>query len=275
MRPSFSFPEWGGEPVKSLLLFPEQGNLDQIKFARYAALLKARGVQATMIAPAPLASLFETLGVEVIVGGEGVAVPRRGAWAPVGSLPRWLGEHAPDSYFAVAPAAEGKLGVTGVITRGNPAFARDDHRSLPPEFSAELMALLGAVSLQVDTGAADFLATARLIAGLDRVIASDTAITNLAVAIGNPTWVLLSHDPDWRWGWSGDTTAWYPTARLFRQSSPGDWRTVMDAVKAALSPSSPASRREEAGNAYRFGSGSGPGSGGFTSATFSVIETRS
>jgi hypothetical protein len=230
-RPSFSFPEWRGEPVGSLLLFPEQGLGDQIFFARYAALLQGRGVQVTMVAPAPLARLFETLGVEVITGGEGVAVPRRDAWALVGSLPRWLGLHAPQAYL---PSAEGGSG-TGVVARGNPGYVKDAQRSLPPDLAAELLALPGAVSLQVeDTGAADLQATAEIVAGLARVVTVDTAVAHLAAAQGKPTFVLVSHDPDWRWGWAGRTTPWYPTLRLLRQAAPGDWRRVLDAVKREL-----------------------------------------
>ena len=231
-KPRFSFPEWRGERVGSLLLFPEQGLGDQIFFARYAILLRDRGVEVTLVAEPPLARLFETLGVEVIAGGEGVAVPRRDAWALVGSLPRWLGLHAPQSYLPSAPDGHG----TGVVVRGNPAYAKDAQRSLPPELAAELMVLPGAVSLQrEETGAADLQATAGIIAGLARVVAVDTAIAHLAAAMGKPTWLLVSHDPDWRWGWAGDTTPWYPSMRLFRQTTPGDWRPVLDAVKAALS----------------------------------------
>lgn len=227
VRPQFSFPEWRGQPVSSILLYPEQGAGDQILFARYAALLKARGVQVTMVVAQPLARLFETLGVEVIVGAEGLAMPKRDAWALVGSLPRWLGFHAPQSYLPGHGEGEG----TGIVTRGNPAYAKDAQRSLPADLATELLALPGAVSLQVeDTGAADFQATAELISGLERVIAADTAVANLAAAMGKPTWVLLSHDPDWRWGWSGDTTPWFPCARLFRQPAPGDWRSVVEAV---------------------------------------------
>jgi hypothetical protein len=230
-KPRFSFPEWRGEQVGSLLVFPEQGLGDQLLFARYVPLLKARGVRVVLVAEAPLARLFEAFGVEVIAGGEGVSVPRCDAWALVGSLPRWLGFHAPERYL---PGEEGGAGV-GVVARGNPAYAKDAQRSLPRELAAELMTLPGAVSLQLeDTGAADMAGTAAIISGLERVVAVDTGVANLACAMGKPTFVLLSHDPDWRWGWSGETTPWYPTARLFRQQTPGDWRGVIDRLKAAL-----------------------------------------
>jgi hypothetical protein len=33
----------------------------------------------------------------------------------------------------------------------------------------------------------------------------------------------------------GETTPWYPTMRLFRQTRPGDWSSVMDRVAEELS----------------------------------------
>jgi hypothetical protein len=230
-RPAFSFPQWGGEAVGSILLYPEQGLGDQIFFARYAALLRDRGVQVTMIVAPPLVRLFETLGVEVIVGAEGLAVPKRDAWALIGSLARWLGEPGPANYLLSAPGGEG----VGIVTRGNPAYPKDAQRSLPPDLAAELLGLPGAVSLhREDTGAADLKAVADLVAPLERVITVDTAVAHLAGAMGKPVWLLLSHDPDWRWGWSGETTPWYPSMRLYRQTTPGDWRPVLDAVKRDL-----------------------------------------
>jgi hypothetical protein len=230
-RPSFSFPEWRGEPVGSLLLYPEQGLGDQIMFARYAALLRDRGVAVTMIVPPSLERLFQGLGVEAIAGAQGMEVPHREAWALVGSLPRWLGAPGPVRYLSGAPGGKG----TGIVTRGAPGHPKDAQRSLPPAHAAELLALPGAVDLAPEaTGAGDFEDTRRIVAGLERVITVDTAVAHLAGAMGKPVWVLLSHDPDWRWGWSGETSVWHPTARLFRQSAPGDWRGVLDAVHAAL-----------------------------------------
>jgi hypothetical protein len=230
-RPKFSFPEWRGEKVGSILLYPEQGLGDQIMFARYAAQLAARGVRVTMIVLPSLARLFEGLGVEVIVGEEGLAVPRCDAWAMVGSLPRWLGVEASAGYLPGAPGGKG----TGVAVRGAPNHQRDAERSLPPDLAAELLARPGAVSLaREDLGASDFEDTRAVIAGLERVVTVDTAVAHLAAAMGKPTWVLLSHDPDWRWGHEGEASAWYGSARLFRQPAAGDWRTVIDAVKAEL-----------------------------------------
>ena len=65
-----------------------------------------------------------------------------------------------------------------------------------------------------------------MLALCDLVIAVDTAVAHLAGAMGRPVWVLVPFAPDWRWTLNGDTTPWYPTARLFRQSCAGrlGWR---------------------------------------------------
>jgi ADP-heptose:LPS heptosyltransferase len=73
------------------------------------------------------------------------------------------------------------------------------------------------------------------------VITSDSGIAHLAGALGRPVWLLLARTPEWRWGLTGERTAWYPTMRIFRQNSTGDWKSVVEAVKAALSGESGAS----------------------------------
>jgi hypothetical protein len=62
---------------------------------------------------------------------------------------------------------------------------------------------------------------------LDLVLSCDTSIVNLAGALGMPTWVLLPFNPDWRWLLDRSDSPWYPTARLFRQTTRADWSTVI------------------------------------------------
>lgn len=75
---------------------------------------------------------------------------------------------------------------------------------------------------------------AATIANLDLVITTDTMAAHLAGAIGRPVWVLLHYAADWRWMWGRTTSPWYPSMRLFRQPSPGDWQTVVAEIEAAL-----------------------------------------
>ena len=88
----------------------------------------------------------------------------------------------------------------------------------------------------------DLADAAALVSGLDLVITTDTCIAHLAGAMGKPVWILLPHLADWRWMEQVETTPWYPTAWLARQSEPGDWRGVVKRVMEELD----GSRRDEA-----------------------------
>jgi len=81
---------------------------------------------------------------------------------------------------------------------------------------------------------ADFAHTAALVDLLDAVVTVDTSIAHLAGALGKPSYVLLPFAPDWRWGIAGSRTPWYPTARLFRQPSIGDWTSVVASLRDTL-----------------------------------------
>jgi ADP-heptose:LPS heptosyltransferase len=80
----------------------------------------------------------------------------------------------------------------------------------------------------------DFSDTAALIENLDLVISVDTAVAHLAGAMGKPVWVLLKLAPDWRWMIDRADTPWYPTMRLFRQKTLGDWAAPIAEVVSAL-----------------------------------------
>jgi hypothetical protein len=63
---------------------------------------------------------------------------------------------------------------------------------------------------------------------------SDTGPTHLAGALGRPVWLALSRYPDRRWMRDREDTPWYPTMRLFRQTTNGDWPSVFARMAAEL-----------------------------------------
>ena len=80
-----------------------------------------------------------------------------------------------------------------------------------------------------------FADTAALITHLDVVLSVDTAIAHLAGALGRPTWVMLAqYMVDWRWLLNRDDSPWYATARLFRQTNMGNWKSVTDKISRYL-----------------------------------------
>ena len=78
------------------------------------------------------------------------------------------------------------------------------------------------------------LRIAAAIAALDLVITIDSSVAHLAGALAKPTWLLTPWVSDWRWLLDREDNPWYPTMRLFRQTSPGDWAGVMRRVAEAL-----------------------------------------
>lgn len=146
----------------------------------------------------------------------------------------------------------------GLVWKGNPQFENDADRSLPSlDVLAPLSKVAGACFISLQKGAgeaqaqhppsglplldlgshmADFADTAAIVAGLDLVICVDTAIAHLTGALGKPCWVLLpDYKTDWRWLMHRTDSPWYPgVIRLFRQSTTGDWTSVVAEVCAAL-----------------------------------------
>jgi tetratricopeptide (TPR) repeat protein len=80
----------------------------------------------------------------------------------------------------------------------------------------------------------DFGDTAALVQNLDLVITVDTSVAHLAGALGKPVWILSRYAGCWRWLNGREDSPWYPTARVFHQTEPGDWDDVVRRVKAAL-----------------------------------------
>ena len=75
---------------------------------------------------------------------------------------------------------------------------------------------------------------ASLIQVCDEVVCVDNATVHLSAVIGKKTQVLLPFHPDWRWGLSSGKSIWYPGLELLRQAVPGDWSSVLQALRNKL-----------------------------------------
>jgi len=99
------------------------------------------------------------------------------------------------------------------------------------EFSGQIAQLTDPLYLGADEIASE---TAALIKTLDLVITADTALAHLAGALGARVWLVLQAVPDWRWLIGRTDSPWYPTMRLFRQRTPGNWAEVFDRIAREL-----------------------------------------
>jgi tetratricopeptide (TPR) repeat protein len=143
----------------------------------------------------------------------------------------------------------------GLVASGNPLFRSDADRSMPLAEAAPLFSrpdiqwvvvqpeLRGRDQPTLDAHPAvwlcgselrDFDDTAALLATLDLVISVDSSVAHLAGAMGRPVWLLLPFFGDWRWLRDRSDSPWYPSATLFRQAGPQDWKSVIAAVSNAL-----------------------------------------
>jgi hypothetical protein len=89
-------------------------------------------------------------------------------------------------------------------------------------------------SNEIDVMHGSFMDTAALIKNLDLIITIDTSLAHLAGALGASTWLMLPRFADWRWFLDRNDSPWYPTMKLFRQTSSGDWKTVIEEIKKEL-----------------------------------------
>jgi tetratricopeptide (TPR) repeat protein len=264
-------PLWRGDyPLnrKTVLLHAEQGLGDTIQFARYVPQLAATGANVILEVQPELTALLSRLEGAKTVIAHGAVAPAYDVHCPLGSMPLAL-KTEPSNIPAPIPylsADDGRLAKwttrLGALARpriaiawsGNASHLNDRNRSMPfarlapllssparfisiqRELRAEDEAALAAEQRVTHVGSElnDFDDTAAVIALCDLVIAVDTAVVHLAGAMGRAVWVMLPFAPDWRWTLDGDSTPWYPTARLFRQTSLGDWDGVVARVAAEL-----------------------------------------
>jgi hypothetical protein len=229
-------PRWDGKGVGTLLIHGEQGIGDIIDAARYMAAAIMFSDHAVVRVRPELVTLmrhvFAALKPTVISLTD--PLPPVDAHIPTGSLAHWCRTTFPNATgarhrFGITPKPE--AGVIGLRWAGSPKHPRDAERSIPEELFTPLKRGTW-VNLQNEVG--DILDHAPMIASCSLVISVDTATAHLAGALGVPTWLLVSKYPDPRWGMVSDTTPLYPTVRLFRQSTRGDWASVISRVQQSL-----------------------------------------
>jgi tetratricopeptide (TPR) repeat protein len=257
-----------------VLLHAEQGLGDTIQFCRYATLVAARGGTAILQVREPVKRLVGSLAAvragQVETALLGTKSPDFDLECPLMSLPAVFGTTVetvpwPGAYLGAEPELAVKKRMqfpcvrpglrVGLAWAGNPRYKADKQRSMQletllpvlrtPEFTwislqkgepAEQLTDLpdGVFVWDGSSQEQDLAETAALISTLDLVVTTDTCIAHLAGAMGKPVWILLPHLADWRWMQERETTPWYPTARLLRQSKPDDWAGVVERASEDL-----------------------------------------
>lgn len=275
-RRNFGVPRWQGEALhgRTLLVHTEQGLGDTLQFARFIAHAHAAGAGRVILECE--ASMMRLLaGLEHIdeVVRRGDPLPVVDAHAALMSLAHLAGATIDNltplvPYLGVdqtvrvlpprAATTRLRIGIVFEASRSGGSFGeksvplgaftpltlRDDLElfSLQKGPGEQTLAASPLRKRIFDAGSrlVDLRDTAETLSQLDLVITVDTAVCHLAGAMGVPVWTLLPKTCDWRWLLDRIDSPWYPSMRLFRQQSAGDWSAVMAQIIGAIDQVAPA-----------------------------------
>ncbi|MFE1602202.1 tetratricopeptide repeat protein [Methylobacterium sp. ID0610] len=262
-------PRWDGGDLagRTLLITVEQGFGDALLAARYVPLAAERGGRVILECHPELRRVLAGLPVTALVD-PGAALPAFDLQISQMSLAGLFGTRAeavpPPVRLTVPEAAQRKADAllgpadgtlrVGIVWSGRESFGENHLRAtrLTPFLRfAEIPGVRlyslqkGGPAEELDGGLArlvtplgphldDFADTAAVVARLDLVVMTDSAVAHLAGALGRPVWNLVQHVPYWIYGHSGDATPWYPTMRLFRQGRDRAWEPVFARAADAL-----------------------------------------
>jgi Flp pilus assembly protein TadD len=266
-----------------LLVLPEQGLGDTIQFSRFVPAVRRLARRVTFLVPPPLVRLLQSHPELAPEATSHPGFGSADYQTLLLSLPHLLesgDDLASDSLPLLKPEPErvkrwaARLPAGRKIAfawQGNPHYAGEPWRSIPLFELAPLIADSAAhltwISLQKNFGSeqlcaspiaslvlnlADeidrdgnaFLDSLAILSLVDAFVTTDTALAHLAGSAGIRSWLLLSHVADWRWGIAAERSIWYPSLRLLRQPSWGDWKGVVQRLAAELRPPSALARAQ-------------------------------
>jgi hypothetical protein len=264
---------WMGEDLRGrrVILRCLHGYGDTVQFLRYAPCLRGLASHLTVEVPpamTEIACFFDGVD-DVITWGEGAPAvpPEWDVQVEVMELSYLFRTEAHDLPIAerylhlprsVTQQAERTMGSSSRSRRIGIVWAAGEwnvERSLPLGLLHQLLqtsecefwslqggsaqedwrVLQNSLSLRDVSSYGDgILRLAAVIAQLDLVITVDTLAAHLAGCMGKAAWVMLQYTADWRWMLERSDSLWYPSLRLFRQPSRGDWHTVVGSIRREL-----------------------------------------
>jgi hypothetical protein len=272
-EPQYQQPRWRGENLqdKTILVVGEQGHGDNIQFVRFLWNLRQMGAKVKLQVTDGLIPLLSRGSIMQQVGRYTDDMGSFDYWVPIMSIPGVLGITLdtlarPVSYLNADPALmqqwQERLGPktrmrVGLCWSGRRDSWLNQHKAMPfddvvrmlkdnPQYewinlqcdaTDEETAELQRLGVKMFPGCvSSFAETAALIMHMDVVVSVDTAVAHLAGALGRPLWLMIQrYSTDWRWLLDRDSSPWYSTARLFRQSEYGDWSPVIQKITQFLS----------------------------------------
>lgn len=262
----------GGGPPR-VLVFMEQGLGDAIHFASYLPLLAREASRVILHCVPEVASILRGVtGVDEVVVFD-APLPEHDHAIPSMSLamefattptttPAWAGCPFPYIHADMVRSAGWRSRLfdpagpvkVALVWAGSPKHSNDRNRSLRLESLLPMATTPGVrfyslqkgpPSKQIEETPAgpitdlspmlgSFDDTAAALDAMDLLITVDTSVCHLAGAMAKPVWTLLPSPPDWRWLLGRNDTPWYPSMKLYRQTTPREWSDVIARVAVDL-----------------------------------------
>jgi len=267
-NPGCPAPQWNGASLdrKSVLVHVGDHDGEAIQLMRYASFLAAKGARVSVECPAQMCRLLETVAGVGKAYKHGEAAPEFDCHVPLLSLPRLLNMasekiptgipylSAPDGVASPLPEAGDARMRVGLVWRRGTAEAHIDKTGFPPTRLLDLASMPGLafISLQgglteeeaallrerkiedVGSGLGDQAELAAAINELDLLISTDATAAHIAGALGTPVWLLIRQSAHWAWLRDREDSPWYPSMRIFRQDTLGDWSNIARRLPVTL-----------------------------------------
>ncbi len=274
LMPATDRKQWNGAPLPNdrLLLIGDQGYGDVIMFGRYIGWVMQRCPHVTVACSPEMQGIAAQLAPGAHVAVRWDDCPPYAAFCPLSGLPRLAGTNlsnipAPVPYLATEPERVAQwrerldarlppgLRRIALAWAGRPTHNNDRNRTMALSQLAAFAQVPGVAFVSLQKGSASaqakdwpgpapllnldseitgFEDSAAILQNVEKLISVDTSMLHLAGALGRPAWAMLPYAPDWRWLLGREDTPWYPTVRLFRQSAPCDWASVIARITAAM-----------------------------------------
>jgi len=258
---------------KTILITGEQGHGDNIQFVRFVEQLANMGAKVKLITDMGLSPLFRaSINAPHEICDLTMPVPTEfDYWTPIMSIPMLLGiddysklpqklQYLKATDASIATWAK-RLGQktrlrVGFAWTGRPDTWINQHKAIQfekivaliernPEYewinlqvgcTFEQEAKLKEIGVSAWPGSIqNFDDTAGLMMLCDVIISVDTSVGHLAGALGRPWWLPLNlFGQDWRYLLRREDSPWYPSCRIFRQPSIGDWDTPLERIHNML-----------------------------------------
>jgi len=271
----FHCPQWQGEPLqgKRILLVAEQGYGDTILAARFIRQVKAESPAFIGFECKPeLEPVFATLEVDAFIPPKDKTYQEGefDYYCPLMSLMGVLGidesNIPPPVAITVPEEARAKCQKLfqffnkkikiGIVWSGSLTFRDNEKRATSLEQFLLLAEMPNVQLFSLQKGEREkdlqeysalplvydlskhlntFGDTAAVIEQLDMVVMTDSSVAHLTGSMGKTIINLQQYKPYWLYYPETEGTPWYPSMKIIRQESPGDWESVFSRLLQLIS----------------------------------------